>query len=57
MVAIICLPTFLINSYSLADTKGDICKLYFLFDGITIADFSAIIFFIGLVLIMRPPDS
>ena len=57
MTIFISLTTFLVNSCSLVDTKTHMCKLYFLFDGITIAGTSVIIFFIGLVFIVQPPDS
>ena len=50
------LLVFLINSCALVDTKTDMLKLYFLFDGITIAVCSGIVFIVGLFLIVLPSD-
>lgn len=50
------LAFFTVNSCKLADTKGDMCKLYFLLDSITIASCTAIIGMVGLLTIILPPQ-
>ena len=50
------LSVFLVNSCTLVDTKTDMCKLYFLFDGTTIAVCSGIVFTVGLFLVVLPND-
>ena len=54
-VIVFVLIFFIVNSCKLVDSKGDLCKLYFLLDSITVALCTAIIGFVGLLSIILPP--
>lgn len=55
IVIVFVIVFFTVNSCKLADSKGDMLKLYFLLDSITVALCTAIIGFVGLLTIILPP--
>ena len=53
----LCFIIFITNSCFLAQTKSDLCYLYFLFDTIFVAICTAVVGFIGILTITMPPNN